>query len=100
MAMRWSPWVVTMRAAHAVIGPPANDEALGLFLDIDAAGRRPGGHQGDAVALLDPHLADAAHDRLARGEGGGDGQDRIFVDHRRARARAAPRRPSAPNGGR
>ena len=58
---------------------------------------RPGGHQGDAVALLDPQLADAAHHRRALGEGGGHRQDRIFVDHR-GRALGGTSTPSAANG--
>ena len=103
MAMRWSPWVATRPPPRdAVVGARRADDgqALGLLLDADAAGGQAGGHQGDAVALLDPQLADAAHDGRALGEGGGDGQDRIFVDHRGRALRRAPRRPSAANSAR
>ena len=81
--MRWSPWVVT-RAPPApwLARTEPTTVRLSAFLDADAAGGEARGHQGDAVALLDPHLADAAHDGRALGEGRGDRQDRIFVDHR------------------
>ena len=47
------------------------------------AGPEPGGDRGETVALLDAEFVQAAHARRAAGEGGGDREDRIFVDHRR-----------------
>ena len=49
-ATRW-----LARAVPATIRPSGSSSTL------DAAGRQARGHQGDAVALLDPQLADAAH---------------------------------------
>ncbi|MND81791.1 hypothetical protein D3C80_735990 [compost metagenome] len=66
----------------ALHGTTGDDETLGLFLDRDAAGGQPSDHQGDPVAFLDPHLADAAHDGAALGIGGRRRQDRVLVDHR------------------
>ena len=63
-------------------GGARDDEALGLLLDLDAAGAQALDHQRDPVAFLDPHFAHAAHDGDAVGEGSCRGQDRIFVDHR------------------
>ena len=48
---------------------------------LGAAGGEPLGDGGEAVALLDAQLGEAAHHRAARGEGRRDREDRIFVDH-------------------
>ncbi len=80
MAMRWSMWVATRPPP---LGRAALDEEI-VALDRmrDAGGGEAGGDRGEAVALLDPELVQAAHPRRPRGEGRGDGEDRIFVDHR------------------
>ena len=83
------------RAAARGFAGPVDDEAFRLLLDVDAAGLETGRHQGDSVTLLDPHLAHAAHHRIAGGEGGRHGQDRIFVDHA---GRAARRHDHAAKG--
>ena len=93
MAMRWSRWVATQSAARRRAAVAANDEVVADDLVFDAGGGEAGGDGGEPVALLDPQLVQAVHSRLAVGEGGGDGEDRVFVDHRgRARRRDRRRR--------
>ena len=80
MAMRWSRWVATRP-------PPArpaavDDQVVADDFMFDARRREAGGDRGEPVALLDAQLVQAVHARRAAGEGGGDGEDRIFVDHR------------------
>ena len=53
------------------------------------------GGGGQPVGFLDPQFLQAPHHRGAFGERRGDRQHRIFVDHRRARARPARRRRAA-----
>ena len=83
--MRWSRWVATRPPPG---GPPAavDDEIVADDLVRDARRRKAGGDRGEPVALLDAQLVQAAHARLAAREGGGDGENRIFVDHRGRRA--------------
>jgi len=54
---------------------------------FDPRGGEARGDCGEPVALFHPQFVQAVHPRLAIGEGGGDGEDRIFVDHR-GRARS------------
>ena len=86
MAMRWSRWVATVPPPATAAAPWTTIE-LGPFLDDDAVGGEARHHRGDAVRFLDPQLADALEPGVALGEGGGDGEDRVLVDHRR-RARS------------
>jgi len=66
---------------------PDDDQALGFFLDAKAAGGQARRHQGDAVAFLDPHFANAGHAGDAGGEGRRHGQDRNTRRSWRAPAR-------------
>src|SRR3546814_7089915 len=66
------------RAAEAL-----DDEAVAIVPGLDAAGGKARKDGGEAVALLDAKRAEAVHHGTALGEGGGDGEDRIFVDHGR-----------------
>ena len=66
---------------------PSTIERRRPHFDLDAVDGQAVGHRGEAVAFLHPQLGEAAHAGAALGEGRGDGEDRIFVDHRRARAR-------------
>ena len=73
-------WVATMPPPRGL--PAFDDQIVALDGAVDAGGLEPGGDRGETVALLDLQFAQAAHPRRAGSEGGGDRQDRIFVDHR------------------
>ncbi len=60
----------------------AHRQAVLTFGDIDTTGQKTLGHGAETVALLDPQLSQPQHPRLAFGEGRGDAEDGIFVDHR------------------
>ena len=58
-------------------------QAVVSRLDRNATGLEAGDDGGQAVALLDAQLGEPVHHRRALGEGGGDREHRVFVDHRR-----------------
>ena len=82
MAMRWSsarrdlrrrPWAALPSPSTISVSPStatATPQAL-----------EPVGDRRQPVAFLDPQFAEPAHHGAALGEGGGHGEDRIFVDH-------------------
>ena len=96
MAMRWSRWVATVPPPRPLPpGRPRTRSDCLALLAVDAVGLQPGGDGGEPVGFLDPQFLQPLHQRFALGEGGGDRQHRIFVDHRgRALGRHASR-PSA-----
>ena len=75
-------WVATTpppeRAALAV-----HDQVVAFDLDLDAVAAQHRGGGFEPVGFLDAQFLQAAHARHAFGEGRGDGEDRIFVDHGR-----------------
>ena len=81
IAMRWSRWVATRPPPRA--RPPSTMRSSPSIAMRDAGGREARRDRREPVALLDPQFMQAAHPRRPRGEGGGDREDRIFVDHRR-----------------
>ena len=94
MAMRWSRWVATVPPPRTWPAAPAHDQVVAL----DARGRRRPRRGPSATAArrslsLTRSSCRPAHARLALREGGGDGEHRIFVDHRRRARRRARRRP-------
>ena len=66
------------RAALAV-----HDQVVAFDLDVDAVDAQHRGGGGEPVGFLDAQFLQAAHARRAFGEGGGDREHRIFVDHGR-----------------
>jgi hypothetical protein len=92
MAMRWSRCVATV-PPPATACRPATMRSSPSIRCGDPVGGEAGRHRREAVGFLDAQLVQAAHPRLAFGEGGGDGEDRIFVDHR---GRAMRRHVDAP----
>ncbi len=78
-AMRWSPWLCMSAACTSPPwttseSPSASDASTDRVEQLD--------DRHDAVALLHPQLGDAAEDRAALGERGGDGEHGHLVDHR------------------
>jgi hypothetical protein len=57
-------------------------EVVPVDLGPHAAGLEAASDGGQAVALLDAELGQAPHHGPAPGEGGGDREDRVLVDHR------------------
>ena len=57
-------------------------QIIGAFLDLHAGGGKPPRHGGQAVAFLDAQFLQPLHAGFALGQGRGDGEDRVFVDHR------------------
>ena len=95
MAMRWSRWVATRPPPARRLAGAVHDKIVGAHLVAHAVGGQAGGDARQPVAFLGAQFGQAQHARRALGAGRGDGEDRIFVDHASARARPAPRRPSA-----
>ena len=93
--MRWSSWVSI--SAPPAGGPPAPSTIRSSPSTATRTPQpaRPAAIAGEAVAFLDPQLGEAAHHRAAAGAGRGDGEDRVFVDHRRRPLRRECRRRSA-----
>ncbi len=71
------------RAAAAHAARATDRERIAFGARDDAVGRQPGNGRRQPVALLHLQLGQAVHARLAIGEGGDDGEDRILVDHAR-----------------
>ena len=69
------------------VSQPVHGPPIGAFVNVDTVGAQPLGHGVDPVAFLDTKLFHAPHHRLPLGKGGDNGQDRIFVDHRRGTRR-------------
>ena len=82
MAMRWSMWVATRPPPFGGRPPPSTIRSSPSIACATPRGGEAGGDRGEPVAFLDPELVQAAHARRPGGEGGGDGEDRVFVDHR------------------
>src|SRR5437762_1883416 len=88
-----SPWVgravsgalVELRrdasAASRRLAGSLDNQIVSRDIDAHAAGGEPRRDRGEAVTFLDAQFGEAAHDRAAACVGGGDGEDRIFVDH-------------------
>ena len=70
-------------ARHAARPHAMDNQRVLVFLDPYAAGLKPARHGVDAVGFLDAQFLDAPHHRRAFGKGRDDGQDRVFIDHRR-----------------
>ena len=87
MAMRWSRWVATVAPARDLAAKPMHDEVVALDRVRHARRRETGRDRGEPVRFLDPQLVQAAHAGRPFGEGGGDGENRVLVDHRRRAVR-------------
>ncbi len=83
MAMRWSRWVVTRPPPAGGCAGAVHDQVGGAHLVLHAVGGKAGGDAGQPIALLGAQFGQAQHARRALGAGGGDGEDRILVDHGR-----------------
>ena len=58
-------------------------QAVAVGRDLSPAGGETADDGVEPIALLDAQLAEPVHHRAAVRGGGGDGKDRIFVDHAR-----------------
>ena len=83
MAIRWSMWVATIPPPGRRPAGAVHDQVVALDFHPHAVRRQQRRGGGEPVALLHPQLLQPAHARGARGAGGGDRQDRVFVDHAR-----------------
>ena len=70
-------------AARGRCASAVDDQIVALNLDADARRFKAVGHHRQPVAFLDPQFAQSTHARRAGRTGGGDGQNRVFVDHTR-----------------
>src|SRR3546814_4815068 len=68
-------------AGEGVAAAAPDDEAVVAFLDPAADRAEATGHGRDPVRFLDAELGEAVGAALPPGEGGGDEEDREFVDH-------------------
>src|SRR5690606_36746268 len=70
---------------HAAAGDGAlafDDEEIMALLADNAIGFEPARHGGEAVGFFHPQFLEANHFGAPLREGGGYGEDGIFVDHR------------------